>query len=211
MGRRQAARARVFGRVFVTLLAGGVIMALLALFQEVSGNGRVLWVSDEPVMRGRVSGPFVNPNHLACWLEMIIPAAAAYAWVLARRLRRRIVQSVESSERLGLRPRRAWAGALIASQRRLVVPFLAAAAVALMLTAHLGTQSRGGTAALAGRTGRDCGRDPRPALSRRRSGRAPAGLPAGVVALPLLRRCAVRIALLDACRRQAIAVSTRST
>ena len=79
---------------------------------------------------------------------MIIPAGAAYAWSLGERLRRRITKSVDSGRRLGLRPRRAWIGALIASQRRLVIPFVAVAAVALMLTAHLGTQSRGGLAAL---------------------------------------------------------------
>ena len=72
----EAARARVFGRVFLTVLGGGVAMALLALFAEVAGNGQVMWVSDEPVMRGRLAAPFVNPNHLACWLEMIIPAGA---------------------------------------------------------------------------------------------------------------------------------------
>jgi O-antigen ligase len=151
-----AARAKAFGRMFLTLVVGGVAMALLALFQEVAGGGTVL-LSDEPVIRGRVSGPFVNPNHLACWLEMVIPAGFAYTWVLARRLRRRIVRSAESGRRLGLRPRRAWAGALIASQRRLLWPFVAAAGVALMLAAHVWTQSRGGTAALLVGTGLTAG------------------------------------------------------
>ena len=144
----EEARARAFGRVFLTVLGGGVVVALLALFQEVAGNGHVLWVTDEQVAGGRVSGPFVNPNHLACWLEMVIPPGAAYSWALGGLLRRRIVKSVESGQRLGLRARRAWVGALIASQRRLAIPFLAVAGVALMATAHLGTQSRGGLAAL---------------------------------------------------------------
>ncbi len=142
-----AARAKAFGRMFLTLIAGGVAMALLALLHEVTGDGTAL-LSDEPVSLGRASGPFVNPNHLACWLEMLVPAALAYTWALVRRLRRRIVRSAESGRRLGLRARRAWAGALIASQRRLLWPFLAAAAAALMLAAHAWTQSRGGTAAL---------------------------------------------------------------
>jgi O-antigen ligase/tetratricopeptide (TPR) repeat protein len=142
------ARARAFGRVFLAALGGGVALALLALFQEVAGNGHVLWITDETAASGRVSGPFVNPNHLACWLEMIIPAAAAYAWALAGLLRRRIAKAVESGQRLGLRPRRAWVGALIANQRRLAIPFLAVAGVALMATALVGTQSRGGLGAL---------------------------------------------------------------
>src|SRR5262249_43536204 len=70
----EAARARVFGRIFLTVVGGGVAIALLALLAEVAGNGRVMWVSDEPVIRGRLAAPFVNPNHLACWLEMGIPA-----------------------------------------------------------------------------------------------------------------------------------------
>jgi hypothetical protein len=141
-------RARAFERVLVTLLGGGVAMAMLALVQEVAGNGQVLWITDEPVVPGRLSGPFVNPNHFACWLELVIPTGAAYAWVLGGLLQRRIAKAVESGRRLELRPRRAWVGALIANQRRLALPLAAMAAVALMATAHRGTQSRGGTAAL---------------------------------------------------------------
>jgi O-antigen ligase len=189
----EAARARVFGRIFLTVLGGGVAMALLALLAEVVGNGRVMWMSDEPVVRGRLAAPFVNPNHLACWLEMIIPAALAYVWVLARRLRRLIVKSVESAQRLGLRPRRAWAGALIASQRRLVLPFLAAAAAALLVTVHHGTQSRGGTAGLLVGLGVTAG-GILASLSRRRHGRVPRWLPA-VAAVSLLLAAVVPIGL----------------
>ncbi len=149
----EAMRARAFGRVFLTVLAGGLLLALVALVQEVAGNGYVVWLSDEPVVRGRASGPFVNPNHLACWLDMAIPAGLAYTWALGRRLARRIGKAAQSSQRLGVRARRAWMGALIASQRRLLLPFLAAAAVALMVAAHAWTQSRGGTAALLVGTG----------------------------------------------------------
>jgi O-antigen ligase len=172
----EVARARVFGRVFLTVLSGGVAMALLALLAEVAGNGQVMWVSDEPVVHGRLAAPFVNPNHLACWLEMVIPATLAYAWVLARRLRRQIVRSVESGRRLALRPRRAWAGALIASQRRLALPFLAAAGAALLVTVHLGTQSRGGTAGLLVGLGVAAG-GILASLARRRQRRVPRWMP----------------------------------
>src|SRR5262249_10311214 len=181
----EAARARVFGRIFLTGLAGGVALALVALFAEVAGNGQVMWLSDEPVVRGRLAAPFVNPNHLACWLEMVIPPALAYAWVLARRLRRQIVKSVESARRLGLRPRRAWAGARIASQRRLAVPFLAAAAAALLVTVHLGTQSRGGTTGLLVGVGVTAG-GILASLSRRRRGRVARWIPAAAAVALLL-------------------------
>jgi O-antigen ligase/tetratricopeptide (TPR) repeat protein len=188
-----AARGRAFGRMFLTLVIGGVAMALLALFQEVAGNGRVAFVSDEPVVLGRASGPFVNPNHLAGWLEMVIPVALAYAWALVRRLRRRIVRSAENGRRLGLRPRRAWMSALIASQRRLLWPFLAAAAVALMAAAHAWTQSRGGTAALLVGTGLAVG-GILAGPSRRRRGRLARWAPV-MIALPLVLGGAAAMAL----------------
>ena len=73
-------------------------------------------VSDEPVSRGRASGPFVNPNHLAAWLEMVIPAGLAYTWscsraALAPAHRARRPTAAAAS---GVRARRAWVGALIA-------------------------------------------------------------------------------------------------
>jgi hypothetical protein len=189
----EEARARAFGRVFLTLLGAGAALGLLALFQEVASNGHVLWITDEEVTRGRVSGPFVNPNHLACWLEMVIPAGAAYAWSLGGRLQRRITKSVDSGRRLGLRPRRAWIGALIASQRRLVIPFLAAGAVALMATAHLGTRSRGGLAALLVGLGVTFG-GLLARTVRRRNGRIPRWIPAAA-ALALFGAGAVAIGL----------------
>src|SRR5262249_15588522 len=181
----EAARAHAFGRIFLTVLGGGVAMALLALLAEMAGNGQVMWVSDEPVGRGRLAAPFVNPNHLACWLEMVIPAALAYAWVLARRLRRKIFKSVDSARRLGLPPRRAWAGALIASQRRLALPFLAAAAAGLMVTVHLGTQSRGGTAGLLVGLGVTAG-GILASVVRRRQGRVPRWIPVAAATVLIL-------------------------
>lgn len=143
------ARARAFGRMFLTVLAGGVGLAIAALVQQVAGNGYVFWVSEEPVRTGRLSGPFVNPNHLAYWFELLVPAGLAWVWAIARRLVRDVRRSVDSGRKLGLKTRRAWMSALIAHQRRLALPFLALAGVLLMAAAHHGTDSRGGKAALA--------------------------------------------------------------
>jgi len=144
-----AARARVFGRMLLTALAGGVFLAAFALVQEVLGNGSVAWLSDEPVTPGRASGPFVNPNHLALWLELLIPVGFAWAWLIAGRLWRRVRRGVESGRSLGLKARRAWVSALVANQRQLAQPFLVLAGVLVMAIAHAGTGSRGGRAALA--------------------------------------------------------------
>src|SRR5262249_26759216 len=84
-------RSQVLARLALTRPGAGVLFGVLALVQQIAGMGRILWISDEPVRGGRASGPFVNPNHLAAWLEMVIPAALAYTLTLAGRIRRRIV------------------------------------------------------------------------------------------------------------------------
>ena len=142
------ARAQVTSRLLLTLFAGGALLATVALLQEVAGNGRILWITGEPSESGRASGPFVNPNHFAAWLEMVIPAALAYALTLAGRIRRRLVSAADTGRRMGVRPRRAWVAALVKYQTRLWPPLVAGAAVLLMLVAHFATGSRGGAAAL---------------------------------------------------------------
>jgi len=138
----------VTSRLLLTLFAGGALLAMIALLQEVAGNGRILWITGEPSESGRASGPFVNPNHFAAWLEMVIPAALAYALTLAGRIRRRLVSAADTGRRMGVRPRRAWVAALVKYQTRLWPPLVAGAAVLLMLVAHFATGSRGGAAAL---------------------------------------------------------------
>jgi hypothetical protein len=141
-------RTRVTGRLVLTLLGGGVLLAALALLEQVAGNGSVLWVTDVPAAAGRASGPFVNPNHFAAWLEMILPVALAYAVALYRRIHRRLRAAAEAARGIGVSARRARVAVLVGSQRVLWAPLAAGAAVLLMAVAHLATGSRGGTAAL---------------------------------------------------------------
>lgn len=140
--------ARVLTRLVPTLVIGASALAALGLLTEAVGNGWVLWVTDEPTMDDRVSGPFVNPNHFAAWLTMVIPLAVAYAVSLTSRLRKRLLRAVEAGRGMGVRRERAWVAAFIANQRALALPMAAAAAVVLMLVALLATGSRGGLAAL---------------------------------------------------------------
>jgi O-antigen ligase len=139
------ARTRVFGRLLLTLIAGSALLSLTGLLAEVTGTGLVM---RSPSMPGRVSGPFVNPNHFAAWLEMVIPAAVAYLLALTVRLRRLLARTADGGRGTGVRARRAWIAALITHQQRLWAPLIAATAVLSMLVAHLGSGSRGGTAAL---------------------------------------------------------------
>src|SRR5207244_4347254 len=69
------ARAAVFDRLLLTLIAAGALLAGLGLLSEATGLG----MAEPLASAGRVSGPFVNPNHFAAWLGMVIPAALAYA------------------------------------------------------------------------------------------------------------------------------------
>lgn len=142
------ARAQVFGRLLLTAIAGGALLATLALIEQIAGNGRVLWISDAATQRGRASASFVNPNHLAAWLEMICPVALAYALALSVRLCRRLARAAHAGRGMGVPGRRAWISALIAQQQRLWQPLAVAAITALIIVAHVATGSRGGTAAL---------------------------------------------------------------
>ncbi len=144
----ESARGHAFARLVLTLVAGGAVLAGIALCEQVAGNGNVFWVTDAPAISGRASGPFVNPNHFAAWLEMIMPVGVGYALGLARRTRRHVVRSAQSGRGMGVSARRAWVAALVVHQQRLWAPLVAASAVLLMLVAHLATGSRGGTAAL---------------------------------------------------------------
>src|SRR5262249_12982636 len=66
--RDEEPRAYVSGRLLATVLAGGVLVAVIGLVERGSSNGFVMWVTDELAPVGRASGPFVNPNHYAAWL-----------------------------------------------------------------------------------------------------------------------------------------------
>ncbi len=141
-------RTRAFRVLFLTLVAGGLLFALIAFVQEAAGNGQVMWIFPAELSRGRLAGPFVNPNHFAAWREMILPAVAAYCVTIANRVRKRLVEAAETGRTVGVQSRRAWAAALIANQGRLWPPLVAITGAALLLAAHLATDSRGGRAAL---------------------------------------------------------------
>ena len=142
------ARTAVFDRLLLTLLAGGALLAGLGLLSEATGNGRILWMTGVPAWAGRVSGPFVNPNHFAAWLGMVIPATLSYAVAMIGLVSGRLRQAVDGARAKGMRPRQAWLSALIAHQRRLWAPLLTCTILLLMGVAHAGSGSRGGMAAL---------------------------------------------------------------
>jgi hypothetical protein len=76
-----------------------IALALVAaaLFQVLYGTRRwmagadAIWGVDVPGAAGpgsRLRGTFVNPNHLAAFLEIVLPLVFAWAWLAWRRVRR---------------------------------------------------------------------------------------------------------------------------
>jgi hypothetical protein len=75
-------RARFLLRVIVVV---GFAIALFAIVQRLTWNGRIYWLRAAP--RDTAFGPFVNHNHFAGYVEMILPLAIALAYFLVDRQR----------------------------------------------------------------------------------------------------------------------------
>ncbi|HEY2295200.1 MAG TPA: O-antigen ligase family protein [Thermoanaerobaculia bacterium] len=80
-GRRRELRRWLAGSV----LAGALFQVLFGARDWLS-RATTLWGMDLP-SAVRLRGTFVNPNHLALYLEMALPAAFAWSWWAARHVR----------------------------------------------------------------------------------------------------------------------------
>ncbi|MEX2147060.1 MAG: O-antigen ligase family protein [Candidatus Rokuibacteriota bacterium] len=69
------------GRLVRLLLGVGGLMAFLGLIDHLTGDTWLLSWRDHPYA-GRLSGTFVNPDHFATWLAMLIPLGLG--WIAAR-------------------------------------------------------------------------------------------------------------------------------
>ncbi len=81
-------------RLIRTLLMLGAVMAAVGLADYMTGGTWVPIVRDHPYM-GRLSATFVNPDHFAAWLAMLI--ALGLGWVIARSPGRRRTPSLRES------------------------------------------------------------------------------------------------------------------
>jgi O-antigen ligase/tetratricopeptide (TPR) repeat protein len=79
------AQKRFFGTLIIVVLGSGMLVAMLGIAEHGWWNGKILWFFVPNDWRGplpnnpRASGPFVNPDHFANYLAMILPLAAAGA------------------------------------------------------------------------------------------------------------------------------------
>jgi hypothetical protein len=116
----------------------GVAIAVIGIVQKALGppdHARVygFW---QPHQGGNPFGPFINRNHFAGWMVMVLPIVAAYAWALVQQ------EAARPGERAGGWMR--WAGSVEGNRVGLV-----AIAALIMGVALVFTGSRSGIASFA--------------------------------------------------------------
>ncbi len=74
--------------VLTALTVTGFLVAVFGLVQFLTWNGKIYWVRKVPP--SSPFGPFVNHNHFAGYVEMIIPVAISLAFYLIEVRRRRV-------------------------------------------------------------------------------------------------------------------------
>lgn len=85
IGAEREAEVRFMRLLVIILLALGGTIALIGLLEKAMWNGRILWFFVPQDWSGpspenvRASGPFINPDHFANFLAMILPLAVVGA------------------------------------------------------------------------------------------------------------------------------------
>jgi len=73
----------------------GAVLGGVALFQVVYGaihlGTGLIWGMDEPRYASRLRGTFINPDHLAVYLEICLAAVFAWGWCSVRRARQEVL------------------------------------------------------------------------------------------------------------------------
>lgn len=111
----------------------GTVVALIGLAHKATYNGKVLWVWTPEFFATNSFGPFVNRNHFAGWMLLVLPIAVGLLFARTHR------GGVPSAARL--RDRVLWLGSPQAAQL-----LLTTAAAVVMACSLLWTMSRSGIA-----------------------------------------------------------------
>ncbi len=77
-------RPQQIARLLLAVTIIGASVALLALVQNIAGNGKIYWLVPSP-HGSALSGPFVNHNHYAQFMNLSIGAALALVFVKVHR------------------------------------------------------------------------------------------------------------------------------
>ena len=67
-------------RVVRLIMAVGFLLAIFGIIQHFTWNGRLYWTR-EPIQIGHHFGPYVNRNHFAGYMEMVIPLFLGHLFV----------------------------------------------------------------------------------------------------------------------------------
>lgn len=81
--RRRVSNRRRRGIYLGALLADCTALALFAVVQAESWNGKIFWLRTL-LVDAQPFGPYVNPNHFAGVMELAVPALAGVAWARLR-------------------------------------------------------------------------------------------------------------------------------
>lgn len=64
-------------RIVIVIIATGFLLAFIGIIQKLTDNGKLLWFR-VPRHGGDIFGPYVNKNHFANYVGMIIPVTIGY-------------------------------------------------------------------------------------------------------------------------------------
>ncbi len=73
-------------RMAAAILAAGCLIAVAGIFQVISWNGKLLWLRHLDI--GAAFGPYVNKNHFAGLMEMVVPVSVGLGLYLLPPVRR---------------------------------------------------------------------------------------------------------------------------
>ncbi|RLA93672.1 MAG: hypothetical protein DRG25_04080, partial [Deltaproteobacteria bacterium] len=65
-------------RLVIAIIIVGAVIAFLGIMQMVSRTDKIYWFWKSHYKTGGYFGPYVNPNHFASYLEMVIPLALGF-------------------------------------------------------------------------------------------------------------------------------------
>ena len=92
LGLSRAIRYVKLDWLMTQLMGLGAALALIGVLQKALGDpdhplGYGFWKSQQG---GNPFGPFINRNHVAGWMVMLLPLVLAYAWAVLERARRKV-------------------------------------------------------------------------------------------------------------------------
>jgi O-antigen ligase len=94
---RRSSQARVIAAIFVIY---GFVVASLALIQGIAPNGKLYWLR-QPRMGGWIYGPYVNHNHYAGLMELLIPIPLVLAMTRLTGDKERIAAAIAAAVMTG--------------------------------------------------------------------------------------------------------------